>query len=82
MFFSKPASAAAGSAGEEEPEVSQPPKSTPHSDLDGVHRDEKPNVQTAVEAGQGTEDLARAREEAAARPDYSEDVKNPDDRSR
>ncbi|HYE28163.1 MAG TPA: hypothetical protein VEA61_08010 [Allosphingosinicella sp.] len=62
--------------------MSQPPKSTPHSDLDGVHRDEKPNVETALEAGQGSENLALARDEAAARPDYAEDVKNRDDRSR
>jgi hypothetical protein len=62
--------------------LSQPPKSTPHSDLDGVHRDEKPNVESAIEAGEGTEDLARASDEAAARPGHSEDVKNRDDRSR
>ena len=62
--------------------MSQPPKSTPHSDLDGVHRDEKPNVESAVESGQGMEDLARARDEAAARPDPAGDVKNRDDRSR
>ena len=62
--------------------MSQPPKSTPHSDLDGVHRDEKPNVESAVEAGQGTDDLARASEESVARPDYSDDVKNRDDRSK
>ena len=37
--------------------------------------------ESAVEAGQGTEDLARAGEETVARPDYSEDVKNRDDRS-
>jgi hypothetical protein len=61
--------------------VSQPPKSTPHSDLDGVHRDEKPNVESAVEAGQGAEDLALARDEAAARPDYAKDVRNRDDRT-
>jgi hypothetical protein len=62
--------------------VSQPPKSTPHSDLDGVHRDEKPNVETAIEAGQGSDDLARASEETVARPDYAEDVRNRDDRSK
>jgi hypothetical protein len=62
--------------------VSKPPQSTPHSDIDGVHRDEKPNVESAVEAGQGSEDLARASREDAARPDYAEDVKNKDDRSR
>jgi hypothetical protein len=62
-------------------QVSKPPKSTPHSDIDGVHRDEKPNVESAVEAGQGTDDLARASDESVARPDYSDDVKNRDDRS-
>ena len=62
--------------------MSQPPKSTPHSDLDGVHRDEKPNVESAVEAGQGTADLARASDETVARPDYAEDVKSRDDRSK
>ncbi|HEX8572659.1 MAG TPA: hypothetical protein VF759_07905 [Allosphingosinicella sp.] len=61
--------------------MSKPPKSTPHSDIDGVHRDEKPNVESAVEAGQGTDDLARASDESVARPDYSDDVKNRDDRS-
>ena len=61
--------------------MSRPPKSTPHSDIDGVHRDEKPNVESAVEAGQGSEDLALASREDAARPDYSDDVKNKDDRS-
>ncbi len=62
--------------------MTKPPKSTPHSDIEGVHRDERPNVESAVEAGQGTEDLARAAEEDAARPNHREDVKNRDDRSR
>jgi hypothetical protein len=62
--------------------VSQPPKSTPHSDLEGVHRDEKPNVESAVEAGQGSEDLALARDEGAARPEHADDVRNRDDRSK
>ena len=61
--------------------MTKPPKSTPHSDIDGVHRDEKLNVESAVEAGQGAEDLALAAKENAARPDYSDDVKNMDDRS-
>lgn len=80
--FSKPAPAAAGSVGEEEPRiVTKPPKSTPHSDIDGVHRDEKSNVESAVEAGQDSEDLALASKENAARPEYQDDVKNRDDRS-
>jgi hypothetical protein len=71
------------SQGEEEFDtVTRPPRSTPHSDIDGVHRDEKPNVESAVEAGQDSADLERAAKENAARPDYSDDVKNRDDRSR
>jgi hypothetical protein len=62
--------------------VPKPPKSTPHSDIEGVHRDEKPNVESALEAGQGTENLGLARDEAAAKPPYSDDVPNREDRSR
>jgi hypothetical protein len=62
--------------------VTKPPKTPSHSDLDGVHRDEKPNVESAVEAGQDTQDLALAASENAARPEYADDVKNKDDRSR
>jgi hypothetical protein len=61
--------------------VPKPPESTPHSDIDGVHRDEKPNVESAIEAGQDAEDLALAAKEDSARPDHCEDVKNRDDRS-
>ena len=28
----------------------KPPKSTPHSDLTGVHRDEKTNIETSIES--------------------------------
>lgn len=61
--------------------ANKPPKSTPHSDIDGVHRDKKPIVAAAVEAGQNTDDLALAGKESVARPDHSDDVKNRDDRS-
>lgn len=53
--------------------MKKPPPSTPHSDLEGVHRDEKPNVDSAVEAGQDTGDLERAHEDSAGRPSYSDD---------
>ena len=53
--------------------MTKPPKSTPHSDLDGVHQDERPNTDTAREAEQDAGDLDRAREDSAARPPYSED---------
>ena len=62
--------------------MSNPPKSTPHSDIEGVHRDSKPNVETAIDAGEGAKDLARAGEEDAARPEHSDDVKNKDDRTK
>ena len=62
--------------------MSEPPKSTPHSDLEGVHRDEKPNVETATETGEGAEDLERARQEAVGRPPHSDDGPTSEDRSR
>jgi hypothetical protein len=61
--------------------MAKPPRSTPHSDLDGVREDEKPNVESAVEAGEDADNLALARKEASARPDYAEDRPNRDDRS-
>ena len=62
--------------------MSQPPKSTPHSDLEGVHRDEKPNVDSAREAGEGAEDLARAGREAVGRPPHTDEGSGTEDRSR
>ena len=53
--------------------MSKPPKSTPHSDIDGIHEDERPNVDSAIEAGQDSSDLGLAHEESAGRPPYSED---------
>ena len=49
----------------------KPPKSTPHSDIDGVHEDEKPNTVTAQESGETTADLELARDEAKGRPPHS-----------
>ncbi|HYG29715.1 MAG TPA: hypothetical protein VD887_05805 [Allosphingosinicella sp.] len=48
--------------------MAKPPKSTPHSDLDGVHQDEKPNVVTAQETGETSASLKLAREQAKGRP--------------
>ena len=62
--------------------MTQPPKTTPHSDLSGVHRDEKPNIETALKAGQDSGDLKRASDETVARPPYSDDQDDPEDRSR
>lgn len=55
----------------------KPPKSTPHSDLTGVHRDEKPNIQSANEAGQDSGTVAKDQKRSVGYPDYSEDETNP-----
>lgn len=62
--------------------MAQPPKTTPHSDMTGVHRDEKRVVDSAIEAGQDSGDLARARKETVARPASHDDQPNREDRSR
>ena len=59
----------------------KPPKSPPSSDLDGVDEDALRNTDAALAAGQNGQDLARARDEAAARPDFSTE-RSRDDRSR
>ena len=61
--------------------MSKPPPSTPHSDISGVHRDEKMNVDSANDAGQDSGDLQRAREEDVARPEYHDDQPAREDRS-
>ncbi len=61
--------------------MANPPKSTPHSDIDGVHQDEERNTKTAEEAGQGAISLAKAKKQATARPDYVDDQPNREDRT-
>lgn len=61
--------------------MAKPPKATPHSDIDGVHKDEKQNTDTARELGEGAADLARAKDNDAARPPSSDDVANREDRT-
>jgi hypothetical protein len=53
--------------------VAKPPQSPPHSDIDGVHRDEKPNTETALETGETGANLKLARDEAKGKPRYSDD---------
>ncbi|MDT9598062.1 hypothetical protein [Sphingosinicella rhizophila] len=62
--------------------MTKPPKSPPHSDLDGVREDERRNVDVANESGQDSGDLERADRHSAGRPRYEEDRKNREDRSR
>jgi hypothetical protein len=41
--------------------MSKPPPSGPHSDIDGVHQDELPNHEATIEAGQDPANLGLAR---------------------
>jgi hypothetical protein len=59
----------------------RPPQSPPNSDFDGVDEDAWRNTDAAVEAGQDTGDLARARDEAAGKP-VELHGRDRDDRSR
>lgn len=61
--------------------MTKPPASTPHSDLEGVHQDERPNIETATEAGQDSGDVKRAGDRSRARPPYAGKAKNRDDRT-
>lgn len=61
--------------------MSKPPKSTPHSDIDGIHEDEVRNVDSANRAGEDSGDLKLAREESKGRPPHSDDQSDREDRS-
>ena len=66
---------------QKEHSMAKPPRSTPHSDIDGVHQDEKRNVDSAVEVGQGAASLARAKKETKARPGFVGNSPGKDDRT-
>ena len=55
--------------------MAKPPKSTPHSDVDGVHRDERPNTETVQETGETSADLELASDKNKGRPRYGQDAK-------
>ena len=69
--FAQPGRSRAVGSGEKERKVPKPPKSTPHSDIDGVHRDEKPNVETAQESGETAANLDLARRESKGKPPHT-----------
>ena len=60
----------------------KPPQSTPHSDIEGVHRDEKRKVASTTAAGQDSGDLGEAHEGSQGRPPYVDDQPEREDRSR
>jgi len=72
VFFGNPPVCARLMSKMQEEEVTKPPTSTPHSDMDGVHQDERRNVDTANESGQDNADVERAAEEDVGRPPYSD----------
>jgi hypothetical protein len=50
----------------------KPPRATHNSDIDGVHRDERSNVEVAAEHGQGASDLAAAKRKSVGRPKHDD----------
>lgn len=61
--------------------MAKPPKTPPHTDLEGNDRDERGFVAAAEATGQDTRDLKRARSQSKGRPEQS-DESSRDDRSR
>ncbi len=61
--------------------MSKPPASTPQSDLDGVHAHERRSTDVAAERGESAGELQESREGNSARPPYSDDKENVDDRT-
>ena len=59
----------------------KPPVSPPSSDLDGVHEDEEKNTDSALRTGQDSADLARAHQDSAGKPGYSDEHGSRDDRA-
>lgn len=62
--------------------MAKPPPSTPHSDIGGVNEHERRSTDVAAEQGDSAEILQDARTGSPARPPYSDDKENRDDRTR
>ncbi|HEX8533058.1 MAG TPA: hypothetical protein VF662_02740 [Allosphingosinicella sp.] len=61
--------------------MAQPPKATPHSDIDGVHQDEVRNTDIAADRGESAGTVEAAKQETVARPVPQENPRNRDDRT-
>ena len=61
--------------------MTKPPPSTPHSDIDGIHQDERPNTEVAAELGQSAGTLQAVGKQRVARPPKADDVKSAEDRT-
>ena len=85
IFFSPDSNgnrrATASVESEKEDEGPKPPRTPPSSDIDGFDEDVMRNTDAATASGQDGKDLARARQKAAGKPDFSPE-RSRDDRSR
>ncbi len=61
--------------------MTKPPPSTPHSDIDGIHQDERPNTEVAAELGQSAGTLQDIGKERVAKPPIAKDKEHGDDRT-
>jgi hypothetical protein len=61
--------------------MSKPPASTPHSDIDGIHQDEKPNTEVAADLGQSAHTLEDIGKERKGKPPAADDLKDREDRT-
>lgn len=61
--------------------MAKPPETTPHSDIDGVHQDERRNTDVAAELDQDSGDVAEAKKESRARP-VDSDLRPQDEETR
>jgi hypothetical protein len=59
--------------------MAKPPQSTPHSDIDGVHQDERRNVDTAHDLGQSAGTVEDAKRQSVGRPPRADDLDAPED---
>jgi hypothetical protein len=55
----------------------KPPKSTPHSDIDGVNQDQVRNTDAAEASGETTANLELARAQAKGHPRYDGEEEAP-----
>jgi hypothetical protein len=67
-------------AANQEDHVPKPPTTTPHSDIDGIHQDERRNTDVAKDLGQSSGDVEDAKRDSHGRPPLS-DEESRDDRS-
>ena len=51
--------------------MAKPPPATPHSDIDGIHRDERRNTDVAAERGESAREVEEINRQKVAKPPYA-----------